>query len=240
MAIYMMTGADKADQPNVETVTNYPGSEITRVHHDYNCGHYRDNTHEASMTRYADCHERCRNFDPLYIETTHVGCVLSTYERNGYDDSDFYAVVWNDEQGKPQHICYATTRGWTYPNGAVVDATPEVLAKYEAWQRKVSEDKRREDDVRQAKMPYKGRAVEVTSGRKVKIGTIATVFWFGEDKYRSTRYDNPMADALGLHKYNASRYRIGIEWVESGSKRKEFIPAQNVTVVNPDQYLSSN
>lgn len=36
------------------------------------------------------------------------GCVLDWYEHNGYDDSDWYAICWNEEkqtidQGSVQH-----------------------------------------------------------------------------------------------------------------------------------------
>jgi hypothetical protein len=71
---------------------------------------------------------------PLYMAISHAGCVLrNDGEYNGYDDSDFYATVWNRETQRPERVTFATTRGWTYPNHADVDATPEVLAEYEAY-----------------------------------------------------------------------------------------------------------
>ena len=57
-------------------------------------------------------------------QSSYVGAVLETYERNGYDDSDFLAVVWDGEQVTTRE--YASTRGWTYHNAASVDATPQV------------------------------------------------------------------------------------------------------------------
>lgn len=38
----------------------------------------------------------------IYGETEpkYVGCVISTYERNGYDDSDWYAICWDREKQK--------------------------------------------------------------------------------------------------------------------------------------------
>ena len=69
-----------------------------------------------------------------YLRESHKGLVLNTYERNGRDDSDFFAVVWNPEKGHCEHIEYASTRGWSYPNNAIVDATPETLAAYAAFQ----------------------------------------------------------------------------------------------------------
>lgn len=40
---------------------------------------------------------------------SYVGCTLDTYEHNGYHDSYFYAVCWDDENGKIVEIEYDTT-----------------------------------------------------------------------------------------------------------------------------------
>lgn len=65
---------------------------------------------------------------------TYIGKCLRDREMNGRDDSDFYMLVWDDELNAPKEICYASTRGWSYPcYGSAVDATPEVEAKYEAF-----------------------------------------------------------------------------------------------------------
>lgn len=66
-----------------------------------------------------------------YMHTHHRGVVLATREMNGYDDSDFYALVWAGDH--VEQVEYATTRFWTYPNNATVDAAPEVLEQYRAW-----------------------------------------------------------------------------------------------------------
>jgi hypothetical protein len=48
-----------------------------------------------------------------------------------YDDSDFYMVVFNPEKNTFESICFASTRGWTYPcYGSCVDAPPELMEKY--------------------------------------------------------------------------------------------------------------
>lgn len=120
---------------------------------------------------------------PLYMKTTHVGVVLSLGEYNGYDDSDFYAVVWDAEKGEAKRVEYATTRGWTYPNNAWPDATPEVLAAYEAWRlvqiAKYNEQKRLEE-IQRVRV---GKDAEVVRGRKVPHGTRGRVFWMGNNGY---------------------------------------------------------
>lgn len=57
------------------------------------------------------------------------GRVVDTYERNGRDDSDFYAVYKADD-GSFKEIMYATTRGYTYDNGASIDCTVELRNEY--------------------------------------------------------------------------------------------------------------
>lgn len=65
---------------------------------------------------------------------THHGLCLEDREINGYDDSDFYMIVWNRELNKSEKIVFASTRGWSYPcYGSSVDATPEVRAAYAAY-----------------------------------------------------------------------------------------------------------
>jgi hypothetical protein len=58
----------------------------------------------------------------------YVGAVLGTRERNYYDDSDFYAVVWDEERQCVKSVEYATTR---FGGGGTAspDATEEVIQK---------------------------------------------------------------------------------------------------------------
>lgn len=236
MAIRMMTS--NPNQPNVETITDYPGCETWKISHHWDCPHKADPNHYREKG--PQCTDRCNHYDPLYIHTTHVGCVIEKYERNGYDDSDFVAVVWDEESQSVQHIEYATTRGWTYCNSATVDVTPENLAKAEAYMRAKAFQRWKDDNLKQAEMPYKGRLVKVIKGRKVKPGTTGEVFWFGEDQYKAAqrnRYNryNPYAGLVG--KYFKDRYRIGIKWSDAKGEHKEFVSAENVEVINPQSYL---
>jgi hypothetical protein len=128
--------------------------------------------------------------DALYLETTYKGLVLELREYNGRDDSDFYAVVWDPENGTTDRVDYATTRGWTYPNSASVDATPEVLEAYAAFRKAADERRRAEHEAsrkaelkaaieREAKEPRKGGRAKVVKGRKVPKGTEGVVIWVG-------------------------------------------------------------
>lgn len=164
---------------------------------------------------------------PLMLRRTHDGLVLSTGERNGYDDSDFYARVWNPEKGHPETIEYATTRGWTYPNSALVDATPETLAAFAAWEKRTREAAAARRTERDLKVPSVGRTVKVTKGRKVPVGKTGRVFWFGEDRfYRSYGPNFGLFDTLDLVGFG--KYRVGLE-IDGA---RVFTNAKNVEVVS--------
>jgi hypothetical protein len=165
------------------------------------------------------------------METTFVGKVLELRERNGYHDSDFFATVWDDEQKKPREIEYATTRGWTYPNGADIDATPEVKAAYAAY----SEERRKKEiaayEAERAKMPALGDKIRVIAGRKIPKGTEAEVVWVGEDSFacrRLDRYKSPYSYMLPW-RYNAERYRIGVRLLDG---TRVFTAAKNIEIIS--------
>lgn len=92
---------------------------------------------ESEPGAYCDLHwsreQMAKGHRPIVMREFAVGRVLRTGERNGYHDSDFYALYWDDETASVKMVEYASTRGWTYPNSADIDATPEVIALAEAW-----------------------------------------------------------------------------------------------------------
>lgn len=115
---------------------------------------------------------------------TYEGRVLFDGERNGYDDSDFYAIVWDEEAGEMRNITYASTRGWSYPNNAVVDFTEEK--EPEAWAAMIAvlkpkfEAEARADLLEANKVPKVGDEVRVVHGPG--IDTVGTVFWVGTNR----------------------------------------------------------
>jgi hypothetical protein len=140
--------------------------------------------------------------DPI---VTHVGATLATYEQNGYDDSDFYAIVVDD--GKLRHVMYATTRGWTYHNGAIVDATPDTLADAEYILRGELFDHYLRRAATEAMQPTMGKTVRMANG------VTGVVAWSGPDRYRR------------------GGIRVGIR---VGDARKlTFVAATDVDVIDP-------
>jgi len=144
------------------------------------------------------------------------GAVLDTGEINGYDDSDFYAVVWDGE--KVTRVTYASTRYYC-ESGATIDATDEVkelAAEYlrgvifKMWQSAQDIDSKR---------PYKGREVRFVKGRPtlkldddtrkpIKLGTKGTVIW--REERRSQHGTWSYGFRLGIAVGNAATKQYSI------------------------------
>lgn len=146
-----------------------------------------------------------------------AGRVLADRERNFYDDSDFYVVVFDEGQLKSYE--YGSTR---FPGGgyAEVDATPEVVEQAEEWLEKWAFEQFATVAVENARKPEKGKQVRVVRGRKVPHGTEGVLFWLGEKTYG---FRNKVTTA-------------GIR-LEDGSV--VFTNITNLVVVDPENYLES-
>lgn len=173
----------------------------------------------------------------IWLIESHKGLVLSLREMNGYDDSDFYALVWNSEKQITEEIMYASTRGWTYPNSAGVDATPEVLAEWNAVRERGRVAAAAKRAAIEAGTPRPGRLVRVvkavTKGKSVcKVGEMGVVFWYGRDDMklaRRARYMSPAAFGLLQSIYDPREfYRAGVKLNDG---RKVFLPAMSLEVV---------
>lgn len=161
-------------------------------------------------------HDTETDTGPEHFDITWEGKVLATGEHNYWDDSDFYAIVWDDQQQAPREVGYATTRGWTYYNSATVDATPEINAAWKAWQATQRAARAAEQARIDAATPAKGKRVRVVKGRKVPHGTVGDVFWYGPDKYaRPGQMASPPM-------------RVGIR---ADTGQKYFTAATNVEVI---------
>jgi len=170
------------------------------------------------------CAEESRERFKLFLYETHNGLCIRDYERNGYDDSDWYMIVWNAADNRPEEIQFASTRGWTYPcYGSSADATPEVLAAYQEWEKAYAESQRRVREEAEARLPKVGRNVRVIKGRKLPKGTTGRVFWTGCNQFR-TYYRN------GYNQRNEFE-RLGIQLADGS---KVFIAGANVEVVIPE------
>lgn len=158
----------------------------------------------------------------IWLVESHKGLVLADREINGYDDSDFYALVWNEAKGAPERVTYASTRGWTYPNRCGVDATEEVKAKYAAYCEKIEAADRAARAAAEAAKPAKGKKAKTVRNVKgknaIEAGVPGTIFWVGEDRFS------------GRHYGTAPKLRVGFA-AEDG--RKVFIAGDAIAVVSP-------
>lgn len=146
-------------------------------------------------------------------QRSYVGAVLATYERNGYDDSDFLAVVWDGEQVTTCE--YASTRGWTYHNHAAIDATPQARGAALAWYRQRLLPRLIVAEQARTTVPRVGRQVRSLTRRGKNVDIAGEVRWIGPDRYARDGGE-----------------RVGIQ--VAGEDGLRFLPARSVTVLDPE------
>ena len=135
----------------------------------------------------------CDKGDGCVHVTSYEGAVLYTREQNGYDDSDFFAGVYDADANEVREVMYATTRGWTYHNGASVDADEATVEAALACREPLIREVVRESMEEEARRITGGTRVEFTrtfNGKtqaRVEKGATGTVFWIGQDRYNQHR-----------------------------------------------------
>ncbi len=164
----------------------------------------------------------------VYTRLTHVGLCIRDYERNGYDDSDFYMVVWDEAAQQPRHICFASTRGWSYPcYGSSADATPEVMAKYNAWEAARRQQALADKAAMEERLPKRGRQVELIrkvrgkASHRLTVGATYEVGWYGRSQF-------------GAGRWSSGDWKVGLR-VDDGQQGYVFVAADAVRVVGSDQ-----
>ena len=169
------------------------------------------------------------HLDIIETKESYVGRVLETYEENGYNDSDFYAVVWDDETESIIHKQYATTRFYSNGYGAKIDATPEVIAKATAERKARFLKSAIEKDEETAKTVAKGKMVEINRGRKNR-GIIGEVFWVG----------NPEKFSYYSKEHRSVGIKLDDERDDNGKfKNIVFAYDYNCDVINFESHLTN-
>ncbi len=161
------------------------------------------------------------------------GRVLDWYEHNGYDDSDWYAICWNEEKQAIDEVLFNTTR-CACDGYAEIDATTEVLRKvYRYWKNigRTMFDSRTNPE--QAKKPHVGDTVRIVGGRKIKKGTECKVFWTGccRNPYTGCREDRLGVEVDGNRQFINEEQAELVGWQDrlmTGKERKRQI--QNFAV----------
>lgn len=108
------------------------------------------------------------------------GAVLDTYEVNGYDDSDWYAIVWDDEKKIVRTVEYDTTRAAAMGK-AWVDATPYAQNQARQYAAQMIWDNLVQDH----KVVAPGKAVKSLTTRGKAKGAVGTVVRFENSKFDS-------------------------------------------------------
>lgn len=151
-------------------------------------------------------------------EPAYIGFTLGNYEHNGYDDSDYYAVVWDDETDSVKTFEYMTTR-FPCSGSVVVDADRETKRKvYRYFAKMARSDFDKHINPENAKKLRKGDTVTVVRGVKVPKGTVGEVFWIG------TKYN---------YYSHCDEKRVGIKVGEE----KMFLPYEYCVVNNWEDRL---
>lgn len=156
--------------------------------------------------------------DPKYY-AQYDGCVINWYERNGYNDSDWYAVVWDEQSQSVIEINYDTTRAGG-GGRCEIDATDEVLRKvYRFYANQGRTHFDNVTNIRQAKEVTKGTLVRVIKGRKIPQGSSGVCFWVGEVL---NRYTLKCEDRVGVE-IDGEKVFLPLEYVESADWESKLV-----------------
>jgi len=117
---------------------------------------------------------------PTPEEPLYVGAVLDTYEMNGYDDSDWYAIVWDADKKIVTTVRYDTT-AFAAMGRANVDATDDVKREAKAYATKIIFENLKSDH----KVPAPGKRVRSLTKRGKAVGAVGTVLRFENSKFDS-------------------------------------------------------
>lgn len=109
------------------------------------------------------------------------GAVISLYERNQYHDSDFFAIVWDQNSQSVRSVEYGTTR---FGSGgyADIDATPEVISMAKKYKSLVNQRHEQQLQLIRNKLMAIGITVQIklSRGKNKRFNDcLGTVFWFG-------------------------------------------------------------
>jgi hypothetical protein len=163
-----------------------------------------------------------------YYDRDFTGCVLGVTENNGYHDSDFFAIVWDNEQNCVRTIEDGTTRAYAPSKYHRPDASIEVLEKARAWwASEIGPKKARETLLARANAIEVGSIVKVVKGRKIAKDTVGDVVWKGKDAYNryatrigikvdgKTLFTN-MSNVLKLNVFEPTDVEI-VNWIKSNN-----------------------
>lgn len=153
--------------------------------------------------------------------------LLGDVERNGYQDSDFYAIYWDDTIQEVGCEMYGTTRAYTptvAPSSIYTRNIPDSeLEKALAYQAFLTFHRLSQKEESNLNRPYevsKGQKLQLLksgifnnkkTGEKIayKLGDVGTVIWFGAFGYQNSL--NRFNTQVGLKLENGNVIFIKLE-----------------------------
>jgi hypothetical protein len=117
-----------------------------------------------------------------HYEQLHTGLVVAVREENGYNDSDWYATVYDEEKDTFFEVLVGTTRCY-FLGGHEIDASDEIKQKWNDLMKKQAREREAAYYLAKRMKVGEGKTVEFVKGRKIPIGTKGVVTWLGIDKY---------------------------------------------------------
>ena len=156
----------------------------------------------------------CEITDNYEVLDNHYEGLVVELTYHWFRGEHYGAIIWDEELDGPRKI-----RCGEFPDYApssiggsgTVDASPELLAKYNTFKANQRKLDYNVWNMQQAKQVMKDKLVRVVKGRKVSKGTEGKVFWIGPNKYGS-------GERVGIKELNGT-----VHWTH----------ADNVEVVNP-------
>lgn len=111
---------------------------------------------------------------------SHIGATIRLEERNGYSDSDFFAIVWDEETQTVKKIMYDTTR-MGGSGSAKIDVTSDNLKKANIYiARQSYYENLKKGYLKDLKV---GNLALVIGGRKVKKGLQVRILDIKENQF---------------------------------------------------------
>lgn len=135
------------------------------------------------------------NTEPMR-ETFERCYYLGDYERNGYDDSDFHVVFWDDRIGEIRNVMFGSTRfagGWNYSSDLLREIPDDVAERIRAricasrLASLTKEEIARVNEPTPQQMPFGTRVRITKASRKGSkytfaagdVGEVSGHYWFG-------------------------------------------------------------
>lgn len=177
-------------------------------------------------------------------KVSHHNLVLREYYDNNYRvmsdiwGTAHWAVVWNTEHNKPEHILLRVNdMGWDMDASVVVDATPDVLMAYHNYEYnrayQYQFEKMKSSAEAEARAIHKGDEVKVVSGRRDKglqgkvVVKIDALYGMGYRASREWKLGIATSDEKVQVWRNGKVYENykDISWVWARNVEKVSIPA---------------